>query len=202
MKKLLLCVAAVAMTMGVFAQEKSYFGARAGMNINNIRMSYDGDSESMDSRIGYHVGGVYNISLMKSTPLYLETGLYFTNRGAEFEGAKINANYLQLPVMISYHFNISKKFTIEPAVGGYYAFGVGGKIKDGDDEVKIFKDYDGYSVAKRSDFGLRFAVGTTFNKHYYLGVGYDLGLMDVNKDFVDDVKLKNGSFFISLGYNF
>lgn len=38
-------------------------------------------------------------------------------------------------------------------------------------------------------------------KHYYAGVGYDLGLLNISKD-SGEGKIKNGSFFISLGYNF
>ena len=41
----------------------------------------------------------------------------------------------------------------------------------------------------------------TFKKHYNVSLGYDLGLLNILKD-ADEVKAKNGSFFVSLGYNF
>ena len=48
---------------------------------------------------------------------------------------------------------------------------------------------------------LRFGVNVTFRKHYNVSLGYDLGLLNILKD-ADEVKAKNGSFFVSLGYNF
>ena len=54
---------------------------------------------------------------------------------------------------------------------------------------------------KRSDLGLHFGVNVTFRKHYNVSLGYDLGLLNILKD-ADEVKAKNGSFFVSLGYNF
>ena len=84
-----------------------------------------------------------------------------------------------------------------------------GKLKGDAAKVDLFKEIsvpveDGSvegQMFKRSDFGLRFGVGVTVMKHYYAGVGYDLGLLNISKD-SGEGKIKNGSFFISLGYNF
>ena len=65
-------------------------------------------------------------------------------------------------------------------------------LGDGAEEEAMFK---------RSDLGLRFGVNVTFRKHYNVSLGYDLGLLNILKD-ADEVKAKNGSFFVSLGYNF
>lgn len=151
-------------------------------------------------------------------PLYFETGLYLSGRGASVtagdldlgvEGkAKFNMLYLQVPAMVSWHFNI-KSVSIQPAAGVYYGFGIHGKLKGDAAKVDLFKEIsvpveDGSvegQMFKRSDFGLRFGVGVTVMKHYYAGVGYDLGLLNISKD-SGEGKIKNGSFFISLGYNF
>ena len=65
-------------------------------------------------------------------------------------------------------------------------------LGDGAEEEAMFK---------RSDLGLRFGANVTFKKHYNVSLGYDLGLLNILKD-ADEVKAKNGSFFVSLGYNF
>jgi len=122
--------------------------------------------------------------------------------------AKFNMLYLQVPAVVSWHFNI-KSVSIQPAAGVYYGFGIHGKLKGDAAKVDLFKEIsvpveDGSvegQVFKRSDFGLRFGVGVTVMKHYYAGVGYDLGLLNISKD-SGEGKIKNGSFFISLGYNF
>ena len=102
-----------------------------------------------------------------------------------------------------------KSVSIQPAAGVYYGFGIHGKLKGDAAKVDLFKEIsvpveDGSvegQMFKRSDFGLRFGVGVTVMKHYYAGVGYDLGLLNISKD-SGEGKIKNGSFFISLGYNF
>lgn len=173
---------------------------------------------SLDSRASYHVGFVYQQPMLRVLPLYFETGLYLSGRGASVEASdldlgvagkvKFNMLYLQLPAMVSWHLDF-KSVSIQPAVGIYYGFGIHGKLKGDAAKVDLFKEIsvpvaDGSvegQVFKRSDFGLRFGVGVTVMKHYYAGVGYDLGLLNISKE-SGDGKIKNGSFFISLGYNF
>lgn len=209
---------ALAAGLTAFGQNESSFGVRAGLNVANLHFSAGGLSASMDSRASYHVGFAYQQPVLRVLPLYFETGLYLSGRGAsvtagdldlDVEGkAKFNMLYLQVPAVVSWHFNI-KSVSIQPAAGVYYGFGIHGKLKGDAAKVDLFKEIsvpveDGSvegQVFKRSDFGLRFGVGVTVMKHYYAGVGYDLGLLNISKD-SGEGKIKNGSFFISLGYNF
>ena len=218
MKKILLCLLALAAGLTAFGQNESSFGVRAGLNVANLHLSAGGLSASLDSRASYHVGFAYQQPVLRVLPLYFETGLYLSGRGAsvtagdldlDVEGkAKFNMLYLQVPAVVSWHFNI-KTVSIQPAAGVYYGFGIHGKLKGDAAKVDLFKEIsvpveDGSvegQVFKRSDFGLRFGVGVTVMKHYYAGVGYDLGLLNISKD-SGEGKIKNGSFFISLGYNF
>lgn len=218
MKKILLCLLALAAGLAAFGQNESSFGVRAGLNVTNLRLSEGGLSMSLDSRASYHVGFVYQQPMLRVLPLYFETGLYLSGRGASVEASdldlgvagkvKFNMLYLQLPAMVSWHLDF-KSVSIQPAVGVYYGFGIHGKLKGDAAKVDLFKEIsvpvaDGSvegQVFKRSDFGLRFGVGVTVMKHYYAGVGYDLGLLNISKE-SGDGKIKNGSFFISLGYNF
>lgn len=209
---------ALAAGLTAFGQNESSFGVRAGLNVANLHLSAGGLSASLDSRASYHVGFAYQQPVLRVLPLYFETGLYLSGRGAsvtagdldlDVEGkAKFNMLYLQVPAVVSWHFNI-KSVSIQPAAGVYYGFGIHGKLKGDAAKVDLFKEIsvpveDGSvegQVFKRSDFGLRFGVGVTVMKHYYAGVGYDLGLLNISKD-SGEGKIKNGSFFISLGYNF
>ena len=76
--------------------------------------------------------------------------------------AKFNMLYLQVPAVVSWHFNI-KSVSIQPAAGVYYGFGIHGKLKGDAAKVDLFKEIsvpveDGSvegQVFKRSDFGLR-----------------------------------------------
>ena len=107
MKKLLLALAGVAMMSGsAMAQdyEKNIYGARAGLNVANISV----DGYSPNSKVGFHVSGVYQRLLTSSMPFYLETGLSFSQKGckvgSEVGDIKVNSMYLQIPVMVNYKF--------------------------------------------------------------------------------------------------
>lgn len=54
---------------------------------------------------------------------------------------------------------------------------------------------------KRGDMGLRFGVSADISERYYIGLGYDLGLMNIAKE-SEGGKLKNRCFTLSVGYNF
>lgn len=195
------------------AQEKHIFGVRAGLNVANMTVKSGDLSMSPSSKASFQIGGSYQYNFLDSMPFYLETGLYFTGRGfkLDHDGISLKANlfYLQIPVVVNYHWDVVDAVSIQPYVGLYYGFGVCGKLKmeEGGESEKIdaFKSGDGYDQSlKRSDLGLRFGVGVNFLEKYYAGLGYDLGLMDVANSDGDlgDVKFKNGCFFIQVGYKF
>ncbi len=227
MRKLLLCAALLAGTVCMTnAQEKIEFGVRAGLNVNSLSGS---GAKGMKSRVGYHVGAVMDWNVAKN--LYVQPGLYFTTRGAKssYDGGeeKINMNYLQIPITVAYRFPVSEQVKIDVNVGPYIALGLGGKKKvefsesdwgedEGGEETKMFGSN---GLCKRFDAGLRFGASVHF-KRFSLGFSYDLGLtniaressgdydleeLDLNEDIdpsYSKPKIKNGSFQISLGYNF
>ncbi len=62
MKKILLCLLALAAGLTAFGQNESSFGVRAGLNVANLHLSAGGLSASLDSRASYHVGFAYQHS--------------------------------------------------------------------------------------------------------------------------------------------
>lgn len=215
MKKIVLCLFALVACLSVSAQNGRAFGVRAGLNVTNLHLSESGVSMSLTSRASFHAGFAYQQPLMRLLPLYFETGLYVTGRGASISAdefgfdssakLKFNMLYLQVPALVSWHFNL-RSVSIQPAVGVYYGFGMHGKAKAAGEKVELFKSVDLGEGAeqgaafKRSDLGLRFGLGVAV-KHYFVGAGYDLGLLNIAKE-SDGGKIRNGSFYISLGYNF
>lgn len=218
MKKLYLIAMALTLALSAAAQEKRHiFGVRAGLNVADLTFKSDGLTVSLDSRTTFHVGASYQWGFGRKLPFYLETGLYLTGRGSKMslygESVKHNMLYLQIPVLVNYHFDIAGVVTLQPYAGLYYGLGVQGKEKISDEyehfEHSLFKEetVDGDRVAqsyRRSDLGLRFGVGVGFLKNFYAGLGYDLGLMNILKDadIRKDIKVRNGCFYIQVGYNF
>jgi hypothetical protein len=131
--------------------EPNIFGIRAGVNFSSVTQNeYLVNIYHRGSRKGFNFGMSYQRLLMPSEPIYIETGLYLSEKGFtqnyHFKGAgesgdgswhdlyendfyKTDLWYLQLPVLFNYHFVISDKIIIEPYGGIYLAYGVGGKTK-------------------------------------------------------------------------
>ncbi len=202
MKKLysLLALAAVLLVTTVSAQnyEKNIFSIRGGMNIAEITAKSDGITVTTDSRIAYHIGVTDQILLCKRIPLYLEPGLFLSSRGGKVNKFTLSPLYLQVPVVLTYHFNIKDKVSIEPFAGIYYGLGIGGKAKLGKEKTDVFSDEGGMS---RSDFGVRVGAGVVFLKHFYAGLGYEIGCANIAKE-NEAAKFHSNCMTVSVGYKF
>lgn len=199
----LLCALCVAGTLS--AQEKHILGVRAGMNVSNMTFKQDGLSVSPSSRVSFQAGVSYQYNFLESMPFYLETGLYLSLKGAEQKmgqtSTTIRMTYLEVPIMVNYHWNITDNIAIVPAAGFYYSLGLGGTSENKTGNTSVEADTFGTdSDIKRSEFGMRFGASVEFLENFYAGLGYDVGLNNISKD--ADVKVRNGSFFILVGYNF
>ena len=205
------------------------YGVRAGLNVSKIAGQYSPDSDDkldFNSRVGFQVGAVVDIPITNG--FYVQPGLLFTTRGAkekssyseagysEEASTKYRPMYLQIPVLASFRADVSESVNVQVHVGPHFAFGLGGKCKDS------YSDSDGLSEsqkypffgestenearfgAKRFDFGLLFGAGVTLREHYYVGIVYDLGLvnMAIDKEWGKEAKFHNRNFSIQLGYNF
>ena len=195
MKKLFLALVATMLFVGGAAAQEKFeeqsIGVRAGLNISKVKT----DGVTYDGTAGFHVGGVYQRLLTKSIPLYLETGLYLTQKGFKVDGNnKASAFYFEVPVLVNYKFTAGQEFVLYPSAGLYYGLGFAGKWKSAD--VKFDSFGDG-GLLERSDLGFRVSFTGEW-RQFAASAGFDYSLFDAGKD----GKMKNRTFFISVGYNF
>lgn len=203
MKRILAILAAVLLANASSAQnhEKNIFGIRAGLNLSSLSISTEGLSVSTSSRTGFFIALSDQILLSDRLPFYLETGLGISSRGGKTDGTTIRPLYLQIPLLINYHFDIRDIVTIQPFAGLYYGLGIAGKAKGGGEKADVFGKESGL---KRSDLGVRLGAGVAW-KRLYFGLSYDIGCMNLLKsELVEgmDLALRNNCFTISVGYNF
>lgn len=208
MKKLIVCIAALAMSAGVYAQDFSW-GVRAGLNISSL--SINKGEDGFKSKVGFNVGLMGDYAFSESVSI--ESGLYFSQIGAKIKSdtdkATTNLGYLQLPILATYHLAISDNAKWSIQAGPYLAVGLGGKIKVKEEGVTVkvdsFGDGEDNGGFQRFDMGLTFGTGVTFGQ-IYVGVKYDLGLSNIMtkdiQDLADGYSIKNGNFSINVGYNF
>ena len=97
MKKLFILILAGMMAVPSFAQfgtsrsrsrynhndTESYYGLRLGMNIASL--SSDNADLDMDSRAGLAFGAIYGFQLANSTPVWLELGAFYSEKGGSME---------------------------------------------------------------------------------------------------------------------
>ena len=206
MKKILLSLTGLVVACSLSAQEhqKNIVGVRVGY-AHSWATSYGVRSSAHH---GYVIGVSDEVSLSQKSPFYLETGLNFIAKGYTINGyddSSTSFNYVQLPVGINYHIK-ADKFTVEPAVGLYYAFGLGGKREFQGDSVNVFTD----GSTSRHDAGASVGLSATVSKIHF-GVSFESSLIDIDKSdkiygdqspMLGYKKLKNNSIIFSVGIKF
>lgn len=211
MRKLILSIMTIVLSIPAMAQSYMttedykkeylyYYGLRLGMNLSTVS-SDDSYLDGGDIQAGLNIGALVGFQLSPQAPVYLESGLFYTEKGGKGknQGKKFiyNLNYLEVPVVIKYKFDVDGDFSVHPFAGGYMAWGIGGRIKNyGDRETyKTFCE-DNF---KRFDGGIRLGCGFEY-QILYGEMAYDLGIANIGHD--DFGSSKNGCFTINFGVNF
>lgn len=116
-----------------------------------------------------------------------------------YDGKKktYSLRYLELPIVVKYGFQVNEHFSVQPLAGGYFALGIGGKIKEYAD-LKVMHSFSKHKF-KHFDGGLRFGCGVTYDL-FYADLTYDLGLANICHDEFDTSH--NRSLSLSFGVNF
>lgn len=212
MKKLFTLILATMLAVPMFAQYETgqkrsrfnhsntehYYGLRLGLNVASL--SSDMADMDMNSRAGLAIGGVYGIQLANSMPIWLEPGLYYSEKGGrthDINGNRVTCrlSYLEVPVVVKYALDVADDFYVTPFLGGYVALGIGGKVK----EYGPQHSYSSYNNVNRPDAGLRIGCGAEFMM-VYAEIGFDFGLANISKD--DFKRVRNQAFFINVGVDF
>ena len=200
MKKLLVSLVAVLMAVPTFAQfssggfdlskENLYYGVRFG----GTSASVSGDV-SVGSKIGMTLAGIIGLRLSQSTPVFLESGLYYTQRGANEDDIDITSNNLEIPIVVKYGFQVSDNIALLPFIGPYFAYAV-----SSDYDYKINGvEYEGAFRPNRNNMGFKFGCGAEYNK-LYLELGYQFGVTNFADK--DGVTAHNNALFLNFGVNF
>lgn len=187
---------------GYYGNRDAYYGFRIGPAFTTV----NSDNEFLDGgkvQTGLNVGFAAGFGLTNRAPLYLETGLYYTEKGGKNDKKGLdytyNLNYIEIPLVLKYVYNVDRNISVQPFVGGYLACGVGGKIKDfGEREAYSSFSDDDYAF-RRFDGGLRMGIGLGIDM-FYADLTYDLGLSNIGHDYFDESK--NSALMLNVGVNF
>ncbi|MFR9503446.1 MAG: outer membrane beta-barrel protein [Rikenellaceae bacterium] len=195
----------------------SWWGVRGGVSFSNI------SSPDYSTRYltGYGLGVSYSHPVSRFIPVYIESGLYFQQRGARDNGfltenggdSSLTKRELEVPLVLGYHLELTRDWSIQSFVGLYYAVAVDGVFRIGDGEfdpyrkemLQTLRDSEPteQQLLHRSDFGLRVGVSVLYHD-FVLGFAFDGGVTNLYTAELRDegFNAHAGSFMIQMGYNF
>ena len=189
MKKFVVTTLLVLLTAPIFAQiggggfsiedENLYYGIRFGLTTS----SFSGDYDS-DSKIGMTLAGIIGLRVSESAPLFLESGLYYTERGGKIkmpgEDLKASYNNFEVPLLIKYGIETNAGFSVLPYVGPTFGYAI--KTED----------------LTRANMGFKLGCGFELNQ-LYLELGRHFGVTNIGKD---DVTLHSNAWYLNIGIHF
>ena len=220
MKKLFAILFATALTLPMFAQYgriypgrptrpmpptrsyhyDNYYGLRLGAGFTTVN-SDDSRLDGGTSKAGLNLGFAAGFQIVPSSPLYFETGLYYTEKGGKgsYDAKKFtyNLNYLEVPLLLKYAIPFSYRGSVQPYVGGYLACGISGKVKDYGNR-QAFSSFSSDNF-RRFDGGLRLGCGVQYDI-VYGEVAYEFVLANVCNDAFETSH--NRCLYLNVGVNF
>lgn len=195
-----------------FDKKKLRYAAKFGFNLCNIHQNFSDEDNELDTKVklGINLGllAEYNIN----TKWDFQTGFLLTGKGCKYDidgNPKLRLSYLEIPLNAVYKWNDFRFIA-----GSSLNFGVGGKYKTDDGDIKYKSvigkvkdgDLDDDEEAYRClDFGLNlgasYPVGPiTLSANYELGLSNLSPKYENNSSYHKDYKLHNRVFSISAIY--
>lgn len=193
MKKFLLTAVLGMFALAGFSQMT--WNAKLGMSMTNL------SNTDADMKVGYTVG--VGLDYQFTDMWYLQSGLNITGKGAKAGDLKIKTHYLEIPVLAAAKFDVSDNMKFVVNAGPYLAFGMGGKLEEGNASMKVFSKEDGMEEAlmKRFDLGLQYGVGLELSDKYLINLTGQYGFIDPFKGDSGESS-HNIAFMIGVGYRF
>ena len=185
-------------------QYGTYLGFRMGFNAAwvNSESSY---MDANESKLGLNAGIVMGTQIAANAPVFLESGLFYTEKGGKsnYDGKHFtyDLNFLEVPFTFKYAIGIPSNvgLSIQPFMGPYFAFGVGGHVKDFGDRVAYSSFGDSEYKFKRFDAGLKIGCGLGISM-FYTELSYNVGLRNIGHDLFDETHSR--AFTVTVGMNF
>ena len=215
MKKFFAAIVALMLAMpsmaqfasGGFELDKSnlYYGARFGITFGGL----SGDTEVQDANLimdysgrktGITLAGVIGLRLSQTAPVFLESGLYYTQRGGKDGKYTADLNCLEIPILVKYGIQASNHVAVLPFVGPYFALGVAGEreyddvVNGGEQKEGVYKKF-----LNRNDMGFKLGCGVEYNL-LYAEIGYQFGIANIADN--DNNTTHANALFVNLGVNF
>jgi hypothetical protein len=212
MKKLVLILVCAMSALFATAQTKITWNVEVGIGTSMWMGSGSNESNAIFSpRVG--VG----IDIPLTSLVSFKTGLHWVSKGAEKDIAALvgedyslptviqsDQNYLQFPLLASFHLGTPKNFDVVLSGGLYFAYGISGEQEYDMNGVSMswstFKDKPDMRLPtgglRRFDAGVQIGGALDF-KHWTVGLNGEFGLCKIVEN-----GPRNLGFYATVGYKF
>lgn len=204
MKKVLISLFISLLATPIFAQSSNfltdktvYYGVRFGLNLSTI----NGDEvEGSGTHPGISLGAIMGVNVSDDNPVCLETGIFYSQKGSKKNGYEVNLNYIEMPVLIKFGFELSNDLILTPLAGPYFSYGVAGTIKT---PTTARETVYGTEKYHRWDMGFKLGCGAEYSR-FYIEVGAQLGIANIYKNkenAINEISQRNNNFYVQVGLN-
>ncbi len=209
MKKSLLAFSFLAVIGTTAYSQNIKWGVQAGAAIASQQAKQSGISITSDSKIGFTVGVLSDISITDN--FTFQPGLNFTQKGAKFSDSDGEVtqtlNYVDLPLNFLYNAPAGKgKFFA--GLGPVVNYGISGKVKmtmtgepELSEDVKFGND-EAEDHYKPFEFGGNILAGYEFSNGVFAAASYNAGLSNIAVGGDGDNSVKNRHFGVKIGFKF
>ncbi len=185
---------------------------------SGLRLSYNPMTMSTDVKgfddwdfTGLSIGYVTGISISKTMPLFVETGVHLqwmhyneSSSDDDYEET-VNMYSISIPANLTYRYSVNENFSLLPYVGLNFRGNLSGTLTtdDGDDEeeIDLFDKKDMGSsdnTWSRFQVGWQIGIGANLGDKFYASVGYGSDFSEIWKE----MKAKLSTTSITVGFNF
>lgn len=221
MKKHILLLAAITISLFSFAQQKTSFGIKAGITYSGLKgdavsnfqelLDFTDGMITTQNKTGFFAGG--NVSIPVSNIFTIEPGLYYSQKGYALKGeldvkglsflganakAQLNSHYIDMPLLAKANVGGLQLFA-GPQLS--YLAKADLKMSAGALGFDLYQDkMDATDQLNRWDAAITGGMGYKFNNGLNISASYDHGLSkaDANKR----LESYNRSFKVGVGFNF
>ena len=170
--------------------QKTYFGIKGGLNVSSLHF---GDNTSLDSKIGFHVGGLAHIHASKTWAIQPE--IFYSLEGAKGtlpnnNKLTYNLSYINVPVLLQYFFDNGFRLEGGPQMG----FLLSAKTKTGNLTV----DNKGF---ESTAFSIPLGIGYLTTEGLGFDARYVFGLSNIN-DNKNGPTIQSNVFQFGIFYQF
>ncbi len=197
MKRIVIIVACVLVSVAVASAQKNTFGVKAGVNMSsNLLYNMDGKSSM---KTGFEVGGFWKHDFGQYFALQPEVAISLQN--SKYELGALKQDYrnwsFDIPVYALGQLTTDNGHRAYIGVGPNFSVGFGGKEKISG--AKLYKDE---SLMSRFDLGAAVLVGYEFEFGMQINLSYKYGFFNALKNPVSDARMTRNCATLGIGYRF